>query len=72
MLMSESRAWAEVDLSLIAHNVEEVRKLIPKTSKIMGIVKANAYGHGDVECARALQECGVDFFGVSRDRKSVV
>ena len=65
MLMSESRAWAEVDLSLIAHNVEEVRKLIPKTSKIMGIVKANAYGHGDVECARALQECGVDFFGVS-------
>lgn len=65
MLLSKSRAWAEIDLGRIAHNVEEVRKLIPKQSKIMGIVKANAYGHGDVECARALQACGVDFFGVS-------
>ena len=33
--------------------------------EIMGIVKANAYGHGDVECAKALQKAGVDFFGVS-------
>ena len=65
MLMSKSRAWAEIDLSRIAHNVEEVRALIPATSKIMGIVKADAYGHGAVECTRALEACGVDFFGVS-------
>lgn len=65
MLLSKSRAWAEIDLSRIAHNVEEVRKLIPAQSKIMGIVKANAYGHGDVECAHALEACGVEFFGVS-------
>ena len=65
MLECETRAWAEIDLKKIAHNVEEIRKLIPKKSKIMGIVKANAYGHGDVECTRALEACGVDFFGVS-------
>lgn len=65
MLMSKSRAWAEIDLSQIAHNVAEVRALIPPTSKIMGIVKADAYGHGAVACTRALEACGVDFFGVS-------
>lgn len=65
MLTHNSRAWVEVDLRKIAHNVAEIRRLIPAQSKIMGIVKANAYGHGDVECAQALAACGVDFFGVS-------
>lgn len=65
MLMSQSRAWLEIDLTKVKHNVEEIRKLIPVSSKIMAIVKANAYGHGDVECAKELCKCGVDFFGVS-------
>ena len=64
MLEAYSRAWTEIDYDAIAHNVEEVRKLVKKT-KIMGIVKANAYGLGDVACAKALQKCGVDYFGVS-------
>ena len=64
MLEVYSRAWTEIDYDAIAHNVEEVRKLVKKT-KIMGIVKANAYGLGDVACAKALQKCGVDYFGVS-------
>lgn len=65
MLTSSTRAWVEIDLSKIAHNVEEVRNLIPSTSKIMGIVKANAYGHGDIACTKELVRCGIDFFGVS-------
>ena len=64
MLESYSRCWTEIDYAAIAHNVEEIQKLVGDT-KIMGIVKANAYGHGDVECAKALQKVGVDFFGVS-------
>ena len=64
MLEAYSRAWTEIDYDAIAHNVEEVRKLVKKT-KIMGIVKANAYGLGDVACAKALLKCGVDYFGVS-------
>ena len=47
MLESYSRSWTEINYSAIAHNVKEIQKLVGKT-KIMGIVKANAYGHGDV------------------------
>ena len=65
MLMSDTRAWLEIDLSKISHNVKEIQKLLPSTSKIMAIVKANAYGHGDVACAKELSRCGIDFFGVS-------
>lgn len=65
MLETGSRCWAEIDTSKIAHNVEEIRKMIPSTTKIMAIVKANAYGHGDVRIAKELKTCGIDFFGVS-------
>jgi len=65
MLEASSRCWAEVDLRYVRHNVEEIRKMIPATTKIMGVVKANAYGHGDVAITKALLACGVDFFAVS-------
>ncbi len=64
MLEGYARAWAELDYDAIAHNVKEVQKLVGNT-KILGIVKANAYGHGAVKCAKALRDCGVDFFGVA-------
>lgn len=64
MLETKARAWCEVDYDAIGHNLDEVKKLVGDT-KIMGIVKANAYGHGDVACAKAMEEYGVDFFGVS-------
>lgn len=65
MLSCSSRAWAEIDLSEIRHNIQEVQKLIPSKTKIMAIVKANSYGHGDVVMSRELEACGIDFFGVS-------
>ena len=65
MMNCSSRAWVEIDLKKVHHNMEEIRKLIPKKTKVMGIVKANAYGHGDVTIAQELVKCGVDFFGVS-------
>ena len=64
MLKAYSRAWCEIDYDAIAHNVDEVRKLVGNT-KIIGIVKANAYGLGAVECSRALQKAWIRFFGVS-------
>ena len=51
----------EIDLTRISHNIKEVQKLIPSTSKIMAIVKANGYGHGDVECSRMMEQQGIDF-----------
>jgi alanine racemase len=41
-----NRAWAEVDLDAIAHNLREIRRITNKKSEIMGVVKADAYGHG--------------------------
>ena len=72
MLESKARAWLEIDLSKIEHNMNEIHKLIPATTKVMGIVKANAYGHGDVEVAKALRACGVDFFGVSSIDEAII
>lgn len=64
------RTWLEIDDSLVAHNLAEIRKLIGDT-KIMGIVKANAYGHGALTIARALKKEGVDFFGVATVEEAV-
>lgn len=49
------RTWAEVDYDAIEHNVREIEKLMGST-KIMGIVKADAYGHGAAAAARALKK----------------
>lgn len=64
MLKSKSRCWVEVDIDKVKKNYKTIDKHIGKT-KIMAVVKANAYGHGDVVVAKALQDLGVDFFAVS-------
>lgn len=65
MLQANSRAWMQVDLYAIEHNVEEIKKLLPSTTKIMAVVKANCYGHGDVEIAKILVKHEIDTFAVS-------
>ena len=58
------RTWSEVDLDVLKGNIAKIRELC-NGKKIIAIVKANAYGHGDVQCAKALNECGVRHFAVS-------
>lgn len=59
------RTWAEIDLDALAYNMKSIKgKMAPK-HKVMGIVKADAYGHGDGFIARKLQAGGFDWFGVS-------
>ena len=38
--------WAEINLAAIAHNIREIKKVLQPTTKMLGIVKADAYGHG--------------------------
>lgn len=64
MLESKSRCWVEIDIDKVKKNYKTIDQHIGKT-KIMAVVKANAYGHGDVVIAKALQDLGVDFFAVS-------
>lgn len=58
------RAWSEIDLDALKGNITKLREIC-KNKEIIAIVKANAYGHGDVQCATALNECGVRRFAVS-------
>lgn len=61
---SAHRAWIEVDHAAIRHNLAVVRRRAPG-ARIIGIVKANAYGHGDIAVARTLVGDGVDRLGVA-------
>jgi alanine racemase len=63
--------WAEIDLAAIAHNVRELRRLIGDKVQLMVAVKANAYGHGAVEVARAALASGADQLGVARVEEGV-
>lgn len=60
-----SRSYCEISLSAIAHNVKEIQKRIPPNTEIMGIVKANAYGAGDIKVYRVLANLGVKTFAVA-------
>jgi alanine racemase len=55
-------AWVDVDLDAIRHNV---RVLKPDAAELMAVVKANGYGHGDVEVTRAALEAGATWIGVA-------
>ena len=57
--------FAEIDLSAISHNIGEIRGIIPKKTKIMTVVKANAYGHGAVEVSKAAMSSGIDYLSVA-------
>ena len=60
-----NRAWAEINLDNIAHNVKEIRRVTNKNAEIMGVVKADAYGHGVFEVTRTLLANGVSRLAVS-------
>lgn len=64
--IAESRpTWAEVDLDALAWNYRAVRGRVGDGVKVMGVVKADAYGHGAHECARRLAAEGAEWFGVA-------
>lgn len=55
---------AHINLSNYAHNIAEIKKLLAPHTKIMSVIKANAYGHGAVGIAKHTQQLGVDYLGV--------
>lgn len=59
------RTWAEIDLDALAHNYNVLRKHIGENVKFLGVVKADAYGHGSVQVSRLLQNLGADYLAVS-------
>ena len=58
------RTYLKIDLNKLEHNFNCVRNKLPSNIKILGVIKANAYGHGAVEIGKFLDgKC--DFFGVA-------
>lgn len=59
------RAWAEINLDNLTYNYLKIREHIGPDVKFVGVVKADAYGHGSVQVAGKLQELGCDYLAVS-------
>src|SRR5260370_27490525 len=64
--------WAEVSLSALQHNYRCIEDFVDPLALVCAVVKADAYGHGAVECARALQQVGCGWFGVSSPDEGLV
>ena len=63
--------WAEVSLSALRHNFTLIQEHVGPEVTVCAVVKADAYGHGVVECSRALQEAGAKWFGVTSTEEGV-
>ncbi len=65
------RTWAEVSLDALRHNVSVLREGLPESSRFLGVVKADAYGHGAVPVARELEQLGAEHLAVSNFEEAV-
>ncbi|NCB31299.1 MAG: hypothetical protein EOM66_07825 [Clostridia bacterium] len=62
-ILPSARTWAEIDLGALRHNFTYAKKQSGK--KVMCVIKADAYGHGAVQCGLYLQSIGADAFAVA-------
>lgn len=66
-----SRAWIELDAAALRHNLAALGSLLPAGASLMPVIKANAYGHGDLEIARLCAGAGADAFAVATAAEGV-
>ena len=59
------RTWAEINLDALIYNYNKIREKIGENVKFLGVVKADAYGHGAIRTAKALEEAKADYLAVS-------
>ncbi|BAC91759.1 alanine racemase [Gloeobacter violaceus] len=59
------RAWVEIDLDALRHNVQQIRQRLRSHCRVMAVVKADAYGHGALSAGRAALEAGAACLGVA-------
>jgi len=58
------QVWAEIDMSAFDHNVKQIKAQM-QCPKMIGVIKANGYGHGATECAKVLKYNGVENYAVA-------
>ncbi|MCI9175775.1 MAG: serine racemase VanT catalytic subunit [Lachnospiraceae bacterium] len=64
-MYQKGRAWIELNMEHLKHNIRQFRSLLPADCALMPAVKANAYGHGAALISKALQEEGIESFCVA-------
>ena len=65
MRIPDKRCWAEISQKNILHNYRAIRAALPENCRFLGVVKADAYGHGAVQTALLLEEAGADYLAVA-------
>lgn len=65
MELERVRTWAEISLDALTHNYRALRGMLAPNCRFLGVVKANAYGHGAVPVARRLTELGCEMLAVA-------
>lgn len=65
------RVWAEIDCAALRHNLRTLRGHLPAGTKVMAVIKANAYGHGAIASAQVLAAEGVDALGVGDSQEAI-
>ena len=65
MERSLKRTWAEINLDNLAENYQKLRQKVKPGTKFLGVVKADAYGHGALWVSRKLEQLGADYLAVS-------
>lgn len=67
-----SRAVAYIDLNALEHNCLSIRSRLSSGAGLLGVVKADAYGHGAIEVSRKLGSIGIDYLGVATIDEAIV
>ncbi len=57
--------WAEINIDNLKQNYRNIKKLLKEDTKTCGVIKANAYGHGSIQIAKALVDEGVDYIAIA-------
>ena len=63
--IERQRAWVEIDLNALAHNVRTIKSLLSPQTALMAVVKADAYGHGVQAVAQTVLQNGADWLAVA-------
>ena len=71
MIQYRQRAWAEISLDALVHNVRVIQSQLSEQTQYCAVVKADAYGHGEEFVCRTLYESGIRFYAVSSLEEAV-
>ena len=65
------RTWAEISLGALRDNAKNMLAVLPAGTTLLGVVKADSYGHGAVRCAAALREAGCGYLAVATPQEAL-